>query len=452
MRRLIAILLALFFAVSCEAPWDAWPSDNAPPGDSLWITGIIVAGHPFDSIRVEGQSSIQNSYDFASQPASIEGSSLRIERLDSAETVEYLPSASQGTRVWVARDPSHRVAYGARYRLVGDFLRAGRIRHIEAVTYTSAVYGLGDSIAAPMEALHPHMGAGFSADSLAALQGDEAFRRKVWDEEINAGGRCARHGLTIDSFRNELDGKPVYWAMRRGDTIWSINDKSKVLGLSFGKIVSVATIQRNNRQLLLRQKLPSDPGGFLYGMVRDTSGAVIRDQASNPGPGGANERKVKDRADSADLFPASVYRVLALLANADPSQPWFPKVLVLTAGTFTYTGDVALVGYAVDSALVAYNNSLSGTAAQIRTNFGGGGPGSILSATGGDGQNFYSTNVRGGLGVFVGAVRDSFPIHFESSIRDTFPIQALRAAFCAENRGNPPKIQMTPSQFARLCP
>ncbi|MEN9354831.1 MAG: hypothetical protein RL318_2156 [Fibrobacterota bacterium] len=432
--------------VGCEAPWDAWPETSTVPPDHVWVTGLMVAGEPFDDISLEAPTSIAQAYDHAAQPC-LTGSVLKVVRLDSADTVAYAPdpSSSVGMRVWHPVDATRRVAFGARYRLVADLVRAsGAVDHLEADTYTPSFYRLPDSALAPIEALHAHLSVGFSQDSLSRLKSDPSFRAKVWAEEVDLGGMLSARGVGITDFVKYLDGKPVYVPVPRGQDLWYVFDGTLVDGLQLNPKWAVPQTQRYSLSMLMLQSVDAKAfGGLLSTWRFDTAGSVIVNgnrggfgsaggggggPGSGGGPGHGNDSKV----DSARLYPLGTSRGLQYQAKVDASQPWFPMANLVPLSRLSITGKLVYHAYSIDSNAIEHERS--------------------FAFAGADGATEVYSNVRGGAGVFAGAARDSFPFRVHAAIGDTYPIVTLRPAWCRDNVPKGPNLKLSAQDLSRLCP
>lgn len=437
---------------ACEAPWEAWPSDATAPDDAVWVTGLLVAGEPFDSIAFEAPTSIALTYDHTAQPC-LEGSTVMVVRTDSADTIRYVPSSDLlvSRRTWHAVDPTRRVAYGARYRLVADLVRSsGTVDHLVADTYTPSFYRLPDSARVPMEALDPRLSVGFSPDSLARLVADSAFRATVWSQELDVGGRLSGLGLGMTDFVSYLGGKAAYGRLPRGGSVWYVYDTTLVDAIQLNPAAPTPRTQRSSLSMIFPQTIDKPSfGGLLTTWRFDTSGSVVqsikvRGPGSGGGPGSGKGEK-DDEVDSAKLYPLGLTRGLQFqdaLGNTVGAQsfslvgtlslPWFPTINLVAVSRLSITGRLTYRSYAVDSNAIAHEAS--------------------FQRTGADGATAVYSNVRGGAGLFAGAVVDSFPFVVHSARGDTLPISALRGAWCRDNLPKGPTLQLSAQDLSGLCP
>lgn len=438
MRKTTFSLLACVLCLAaCEAPWEAWPTTASTAPDLVWVTGLLVAGESFDTLRLEAPTPIAQAYDHSLQPG-LAGSAVRVVRLDSADTIVYAPhpDAGVGTRAWHPVDPSRKVASGARYRLEADLIRpSGAVDALRAETYTPGSFGLGDSVLAPVEVLDGHLSAGFSADSLSRLQSDAAFRASVWNEELDRGGRLSARGVGLTDFVNYLAGKAVYGHIRRDDTVWYVFDQTLVEGLQLNAAWSIPQVKRTNRSFVFFPRTDAGFGGLLSSWSFDTAQSVIQAPSTGigsgggPGSGGGGGRDGK--FDSAKLYPLGLLRGTLLAPNVDATQPWFPSANLVPVSRLSITGRLVQHAWSVDSALVAHQTS--------------------LAAFGTDGATAVYSNVKGGAGIFVGSVRDSFAFQVRAAGGTLYPIRLLREAWCRENATQGPSIRFSAQDLSGLC-
>jgi len=431
-KALLTLLASVLILSACEAPWDAWPTTASERPDLVWVTGLLVGGEAFDTIHLAAPTPISQSYDHFVQPG-LTGSVLRVVRLDSLDTIAYLPHPDSriGTQAWHPADPKRMVTKGARYRLEADLVRpSGRTDHLRATTYTPARFALADSLWAPIESMDGHLSVGFRADSLARLKSDAAFQAQVWDQELNRDGRLSRRGLGLTDFVNYLGGKAVYGRILRRDTVWYVFDQTLVDGLQLNAAWSIPQVKRTGRALVFRQDVDAGFGGLLTSWRFDTSASVIR-SSKDGGMGRGNGPGGDGKVDSAKLYPLGLLRGTLLVPGVDKTQPWFPAANLVPVSRLSITGALTYFAWAVDSALVEHSQSLSGF--------------------GTDGANAVYTNVSGGMGIFAGSVRDSFAFQVRSATGDTYPIRELRAAWCRDNVPKGPSIRFSAQDLSGLC-
>lgn len=416
----LATALFLLTLTACNGPWNMQP-DEGPQDPKLWVSMLLVADRPLDTLWVERPLLLARKADPSILFVDSAASSLSVIDPKAADTLRFRPVAGRAA-AWVAVDTAYRVKRGTRY-LLNARLRwnaskefpAGldwRTESLMAETRVPASYALDSLVQVPVEALHPSLSVGLPSVTVARARVEEVYRKSIYDS-LNAipGVRSLEsRGVTEMDFAAYLEGRTVFRPMSKDDTLYFIFDQAPSTDNSG------LTLRRYSLPFLFTQKIDKrDFGGVILSEGFDSTQARILD----PMHKGVLESMGMD-LDSVAFFQRGAVRPRNVKGGYYSDIAGYPDTLRLANMFWGYTGRNMLHAYSVDPLYYEYYKGLIGTGAE-----GGGGLGGGSSRP----QNILPyTNIENGMGYFAGAVADSFAINIRA-LQDTIPVSALRDAW-----------------------
>ena len=411
-------------------PWNLTPQDSQAKVQ-LEVSCMLVAGRPFDTLKLQRPLSFANAYDSSVAFVDSSATTILVIRTDvaPAETVVYAMSPAN-TRFWLPQgNGKDTVRMGGRYHLAAnvkwdaarEFPQAHQMRldSLTADTYVQRRYAIRDTALVPIEALHPSLSLGLPVALIASALSDTPVLAALYDS-LEIIRSLSRRGITHADFRAYLQGNPVLKPFAKGDTAWYIFDPAKVTDPNPR---NPDKLSRYSRQWRFLQDLdPRDFGGIAATYAYDTSSNRILDpliQALR-----ANFKK--EGVDSAGQYQLGHTRFLGITGASDPGTSGYPDTVAWGNRNLAYTGRDVLYFYAVDSLYVEYQRSFNPA---FSISLGGGDGG------GGGGRNaanlLHYSNIIGGDGYFAAAAVDSFVVQLRA-LRDTLSVPALHQAWLIE--------------------
>lgn len=416
----IGATLAAITLLACNGPWNMQP-DDGPRDPKLWVSMLLVADRPLDTLWVERPLLLDRKADPAASFIDTAASSLAVLEPEAGDTLRFRPVPGRSA-AWVAEDTAYRVKRGTRY-LLDARLRWNASREfpsgadwrnetLTAETKIPAAYALDSQVQVPIEALHPSLSVGLPAATVARARTDAAYRRALYDSlNVLPGVRSlASRGVGEDAFAAYLEGDAVYRPIDRGDTLDYIFDAAP------SRDYTGDVLMRYSLPVLFSQKVDKrDFGGvILYQSFDSTRARII-----NPMLKGIMASHGMD-LDTVALYQRGGVRPMSVRAPYESGMNGYPDTLRVSSLAWGYTGRTVMRAFSVDPLYYEYYKGLIGSGAE-----GGGGLGGGSSRP----QNILRyTNVRNGEGYFAGAVSDSFAIQIRA-VQDTIPVSVLRDAW-----------------------
>lgn len=412
-----AAAMAVLTLIACNGPWNMEP-DDGPRDPKLWVSMLLVADRPLDTLWVERPLLLDRMADPAASFIDTAASSLSVIEPEAGDTLRFSPVPGKSA-AWVAEDTSYRVGRGKRYLLDArlrwnasrDFPSGSewRTETLAAETRVPSTYALDSVAQAPIETLHPSLAVGLPAASADRARADVSYRNALYDSLNTLPGvrSLASRGVDGDAFAAYLEGYAVYRPIGREDTVHFIFDATPA--------------RENSGDALMRYSLPlffsqhvdkRDFGGVILSQRFDSTRARI----VNPMLKGIMASHGMD-LDTASLYQRGSVRPQSIRAPYTSGMDGYPDTLRVSNLAWGYTGRTVMRAYAVDPLYYEYYKGLIGSGAE-----GGGGLGGGSSRP----QNVLRyTNIRNGEGYFAGAVADSFAINVRAAY-DTIPVASLR--------------------------
>jgi len=430
MKTRIAFVLLLGLGLSaCDGPWNM-SVDSHASDQSLWVSSMQVAGHPFDTVWIEPVNSFSTAH--STQQVLETGSKVWI--IDSAsptrrDSIAYVQVA--GTAAWVPASSENAVRFSSHLLFRAAAIRDGAVQDLSAESYTPSGYAFDSLLGVPLETLHPRLADGTWRDSIVAAVNDDA-RLSRYAASINDSAPWT--SVTLAQLRTYAAGKPVmfnYPCVRRGNQnyrLWSITDPTKVQTHWLSK--DQGAISAYSRQWVIRQQL-SDRSGY---------GGTVMLQRFDPSreyivsPTELQLSKTLGRVDTVGYFQRGDTRLLTVAPRYGGDVPGWPDSILISGIFWGHTGRNRLVSYSVDSLYYEFYRTVGNSS---------------------DGQAYQYSNVRGGKGYFTGAAVDSIAFDLESPTADTFAMSHLQRVWCdsmAVQRAKGKSTAIPLSQLKQYCP
>lgn len=410
-NKLLSLLVCGLGLSACDGPWNMEPEPPAPP--QLRVSGMPVAGRPFDTIwveRIQPMDLAERGIDFVKA-----GSWLRVLRVDGnrLDTVEYV--RSPGTpRAWIPVSPDT-VPYGATLRLearvvwnsAADFPSGDRTTEsdIRGETTLPRFYRMRKEARAPLDMLFRTLSVsdrpGTATGLLAALEAEDA-----------AG--VARLGVTLATCDSFLQGRFVLRPFRTGDSAWAILDDALVDGPTGGRV------KRSLRPIVLAQEVDRERwGGLVTSIGFDPSRARILGPIERLGFQIRGDWAV-GYDDSVAMFQPGNSRMLSVDDPEQGTMMGYPDTMQLPQMVLSYTGRNVLRALAVDRAYAIHHRTMME----------------------GESGAWNYASLKGAAGWFAGAAPESLEV-FVKAARDTFPVASLRRTWCRELSSTPARERAT---------
>lgn len=405
---------------ACNGPWNMDP-DQGPQDPKLWVSMLLVADRPLDTLWLERPLRLDRKADIAAPFVDTAASALAIVDPEAGDTLRFRPVPGRAA-AWVAEDTAYRVKHGTRYRFHAHVrwnaareFPAGtdwKTETLTAETRVPVAYALDSVVQVPVEALHPSLSVGLPAPIAARARTDASYRKTLYDSlsALPEEASLASRGVDEEAFAAYLEGQVVYRPMGREGTLHFIFDD--------------APARNGSGDVLMRYSLPflfsqqvdkGDFGGLILSQRFDSTRARI----VNPMLKGVMASHGME-LDSVSQYQRGAVRPLSVQGAYTSGMEGYPGTLRVANMQWGYTGRNVLYAYSVDPQYYQYYKGLIGSGAE-----GGGGLGGGSSRP----QNVLRyTNVGNGEGYFAGAVADSFAVHIRA-MRDTIPVAALREAW-----------------------
>ncbi len=419
-------LVALALSGCLLGPWNLTPQDQQAKVQ-IEVACMLVSGKPFDTLWLERPLDFNSAYDSTAAFIDTNASTVRIIRTDVTprETTMYSMSLPY-TRAWLPRAPGAVARAGGKYRLEA-FIRwdaartypqthAFQVDTLSAEAYIQARYHIRDTAYAPLEAMHPSLSQGLSANTASAALASDAGLSALYDS-LDAIYPLRNHGITQEDLSQYLKGYPVQKPLHRGDTAFYIFDASKVKDANPG---NPDLISRYSRQWNFLQDLDKRQfGGLVASYMHDTLGNRILDPLNQA----LQAARGRTSIDSAQQYQQGQTRFLGLTGSVVAGNTAYPDTVAWGNRNLSYTGPDMIYFYGVDSLYAIYQRSLN---SGFTVSLGGGGGGGGIGR--GAGNVVHFTNIEGGDGYFSAAAVDSFPV-FLRAMQDTLPLPALHQAW-----------------------
>lgn len=417
---LAAATLATLSLTACNGPLNM-ALDEGPRNPKLWVSMLLVADRPLDTLWVERPLRLDRKADPAAPFVDTAASALEIVDPDAGDTLRFR-SVPGLASAWVGEDTAYRVKRGTRY-LFHAHIRWNAAREfpssaawkteiLTAETRVPASYALDSMVQVPVEALHPSLSVGLPAATTAQARSDASRRQALYDSLNTLAGELslASRGVDEEAFSDYLEGKAVYRPLRREDTVHFIFDAAQV------RMPSGDVLMRYSLPFFFTQRVDKrDFGGLLLSQRFDSTRARI----INPMLKGVMASHNME-LDSVSQYQRGGVRPTSVQGAYTSGMGGYPDTLRLANMQWGYTGRNVLYAYSVDPQYYQYYKGLIGSGAE-----GGGGLGGGSSRP----QNVLRySNVANGQGYFAGAVADSFAVHIRAA-QDTIPVSVLREAW-----------------------
>ncbi|MDB5049701.1 MAG: hypothetical protein JWO30_2772 [Fibrobacteres bacterium] len=420
-----AAVFAVLFVLSltaCNGPWNMQPETGPQPA-KLWVSMLLVADRPMDTLWIERPTSLYNGRGRDSSAVFVDSSASDITVAESpaGTRIRFLPVPGRAA-AWVPEDTAYRVKRGMEYVLAatvrwnasGDFPSGSDIRTetLAAKARVPASYSLDSTVQVPVEALHPSLSTGLPEAVAARARADAAYRKSVYDSlsALPGARSLADRQVTEADFAEYLDGKAVFRPLHREDTLYYIFDAAKTTDYTG------SPTHRYSLPWLFRERIDkADFGGVILSEHFDSTRARIYDPIQK----GFDDAFQSD-LDSVQFYQHGSVRPMITAGSYFSDIKGYPDTLRLTNLLWGYTGRNVLYAYSVDPLYYEYYKGLIQSGTESGSGLGGSSsrPQNILR---------YS-NVKNGDGYFSAAIVDSFAVNIRA-VRDTIPVSALRDAW-----------------------
>ena len=419
-KGLAGLLAATLTLAACNGPWNMDP-DEGPRDPKLWVSMLLVADRPLDTLWVERPLRLDRKADPAAPFVDAEASALAIIDPEAGDTLRFRPVPGRAA-AWVAEDAAYRVQRGTRYLLQAQVrwnasreFPSGAVWKTEILTAETKVpadYALDSVVQVPVDALHPSLSVGLPSAVVAQARADASRRRALYDslDALPGAPSLASRGVDEEAFAGYLEGRTVYRPLGREDTLHFIFDAARA------RMPTGDVLMRYSLPFFFTQKVDKrDFGGLILSQRFDSTRARIID----PMIKGVMDSHGME-IDSVSQYQRGAVRPVSVQAAYTSGMGGFPDTLRVANMQWGYTGRNVLYAYSVDPDYYQYYKGLIGSGAE-----GGGGLGGGSSRP----QNVLRySNVANGEGYFAGAVADSFAVHIRAA-QDTIPVSVLREAW-----------------------